>query len=168
MTKGLHFCFLITLLLVPGGSHAEKWVSCQVTASFSGEGSIGAGLTQALREAKQQITLALYGFNNMQLAKELAKLAKKGVVVRLKVDTAKSLEKKTGGVVDFLKVAGVQVQSVASDGRNHNKFAVIDGRRVITGSYNWTFKAEQNWENLLFLECPELAQKYEREWERIR
>jgi phosphatidylserine/phosphatidylglycerophosphate/cardiolipin synthase-like enzyme len=57
---------------------------------------------------------------------------------------------------------------VAPERKNHNKFAVIDGKRVITGSYNWTLKAEQNWENLLFLDCPELAEKYEQEWERIR
>ena len=161
-------CCLGVLLLLPGLAHAENGVACQVTVRFSGEGSISAGLTQALRQANQRITLALFGFNNVQLADELAKLAKKGVVVRLKVDTAKSLEKKTGGVVEFLKSAGVQVRTVAPDGRNHNKFAVIDGKRVITGSYNWTLKAEQNWENLLFLECPELAERYEREWERIR
>jgi len=161
-------CFFGLLLLVPALSHADPGVPCQVTASFSGEGSIGATLTQALRQTKERITLALYGFNNVQLANELAKLAKNGVIVRLKVDTAKSLEKKTGGVVEFLKSAGVQVQSVAPDGRNHNKFAVIDRKRVITGSYNWTLKAETNWENLLFLDCPELAAKYEKEWERIR
>jgi len=161
-------CFVGILLFVPGLARADRGVNCQVTASFSGEGSIGARLTQALREANQRITVALFGFNNVQLADELAKLAKKGVVVRLKVDTAKSLEKKTGGVVNFLKSSGVRVQTVAPDGRNHNKFAVIDRKRVITGSYNWTLKAEQNWENLLFLDCPELAEKYEREWERIR
>jgi phosphatidylserine/phosphatidylglycerophosphate/cardiolipin synthase-like enzyme len=56
---------------------------------------------------------------------------------------------------------------VAPNGRNHNKFAVIDRKRVITGSYNWTLKSEGNWENLLILDCPELAKAYENEWERI-
>jgi phosphatidylserine/phosphatidylglycerophosphate/cardiolipin synthase-like enzyme len=45
---------------------------------------------------------------------------------------------------------------------------VIDGRRVLTGSYNWTQKAETNWENLLIIDCPELAKSYEAEWEKIR
>lgn len=161
-------CFLLGILLLgPVLAHAREGVACRVTANFSSEGSIGAELTQALRQVKQRIALALFGFNNVRLAEELAKLARNGVRVRLKVDAAKSMEKKTGGVVDFLKAAGVQVQTVAPDGRNHNKFAVIDRKRVITGSYNWTLKAEQNWENLLFLDCPELAEKYEREWERI-
>jgi phosphatidylserine/phosphatidylglycerophosphate/cardiolipin synthase-like enzyme len=63
------------------------------------------------------------------------------------------------------QVGGVEVQTVAPDGRNHNKFAIIDGRRVLTGSYNWTLKSEENWENLLILDCPALAKSYESEWE---
>lgn len=170
MLNSLICCVLGILLEIgaAGSARASEGIPCQVTANFPSARSIGAALTQALRQARRQVTLALFGFNNAQLADELAKLARKGVVVRVKVDSAKSMEKKTAGVLDFLKAAGVQIQTVAPDGRNHNKFAVIDGKRVITGSYNWTLKAEKNWENLLFLDCPELARQYEEEWERIR
>jgi mitochondrial cardiolipin hydrolase len=97
----------------------------------------------------------------------LLKLAKKNIAVRLRVDTARSASKKMVRLIEKLKAGGVQVQTVAPNGRNHNKFAVIDGRKVLTGSYNWTFKAESNWENLLILDCPELAKAYESEWQRI-
>jgi phosphatidylserine/phosphatidylglycerophosphate/cardiolipin synthase-like enzyme len=50
----------------------------------------------------------------------------------------------------------------------HNKFAVIDGRRILTGSFNWTNSAEdRNRENLLVLDCEELARRYEQEWVEI-
>jgi len=57
--------------------------------------------------------------------------------------------------------------------RNHayfnHKFAVIDGRDVVTGSFNWTVNAErQNRENLVVLDCPELAQAFSAEWESIQ
>ena len=160
--------FLGALLLLAVPVYGGEDTLCRVTAHFSGEGSIGRGLAQALGQAKERVTLALFAFDNMRLADELAKLARNGVLVRLKVDASKDRKKKTGMVIDFLKAAGVKVQVVAPERKNHNKFAVIDGKRVITGSYNWTLKAEQNWENLLFLDCPELAEKYEQEWERIR
>jgi phosphatidylserine/phosphatidylglycerophosphate/cardiolipin synthase-like enzyme len=86
----------------------------------------------------------------------------------LKVDAGRSAGSKVSRILERLKAGGVQVQTVASDGRNHNKFVIIDGARVLTGSYNWTFKAESNWENLLLLDCPELAKRYEVEWEKIR
>lgn len=31
----------------------------------------------------------------------------------------------------------------------HNKFCVIDYSTVITGSYNWSYKAENNFENVI-------------------
>ena len=147
---------------------ATDGFDCRVNPKFSSRDSLGQAVSESLRQAKQQVTLALYGFNNNELAEELVKLAKKGVVVRVKIDTAKGAEKKTVALISRLKSGGVAVQTVAPGGRNHNKFAVIDGTRVLTGSYNWTAKAESNWENLLIVDCAELAKSYESEWEKIR
>lgn len=158
---------LVSLLHGVSASAADSF-DCRVSPKFSSRDSLGQAVSESLRQAKQQVTLALYGFNNNDLAEELVKLAKKGVGVRVKIDTAKGAEKKTGGLISRLKSGGVGVQTVAPGGRNHNKFAVIDGTRVLTGSYNWTAKAESNWENLLILDCAELAKSYESEWERIR
>ena len=146
---------------------AADGFDCRVNPKFSSRDSLAQVVGESLRQAKQRVTLALYGFNNNDLAEELVKLAKKAVVVRVKIDTAKGAEKKTGALIGRLKAGGVQVQTVAPGGRNHNKFAVIDGTRVLTGSYNWTAKAESNWENLLVIDCPELAKAYESEWEKV-
>ena len=146
---------------------AADGFDCRVNPKFSSRDSFAQAVSESLRQAKQRVTLALYGFNNNDLAEELVKLAKKGVVVRVKIDTAKGAEKKTSALIGRLKAGGVQVQTVAPDGRNHNKFAVIDNTRVLTGSYNWTAKAESNWENLLVIDCAELAKSYESEWEKV-
>jgi len=146
---------------------AADGVDCRVSPKFSSRDSLAQAVSESLRQAKQKVILALYGFNNNELADELIKLAKRGVVVRVKIDTAKGAEKKTGELISRLKSGGVEVQTVAPGGRNHNKFAVIDGSRVLTGSYNWTAKAESNWENLLVIDCAELAKSYESEWEKL-
>lgn len=50
----------------------------------------------------------------------------------------------------------------------HDKFAVIDGRQVITGSFNWTTQAEnRHRENIVVLDCEDLARIYEEEWEEM-
>ncbi len=165
----LNACLSVAALLVFGVSlGSADATDCHVTSHFSGQGSIGKAVIESIRGANERLTLALYGFDNSDLADELLQLVKKKVVVRLKIDTARSASKKIVAIVDKLKAGGVEVQAVASTGRNHNKFAVIDGKRVLTGSYNWTLKSEDNWENLLILDCPELAKAYESEWERIR
>jgi phosphatidylserine/phosphatidylglycerophosphate/cardiolipin synthase-like enzyme len=162
-------CVVLLVSLLRGSTaSAADGFDCRVSPKFSSRDSLLEAVSESLRQAKQQVTLALYGFNNNDLAEELVKLAKKGVVVRVKIDTAKGAEKKTSALIGRLKSGGVEVRTVAPGGRNHNKFAVIDGTRVLTGSYNWTAKAESNWENLLILDCAELAKSYESEWEKIR
>ena len=42
----------------------------------------------------------------------------------------------------------------------HDKFCVIDFKKVITGSYNWTYKASHNSENTLILNDPTVATQY--------
>jgi len=50
----------------------------------------------------------------------------------------------------------------------HHKFAVIDNRTVITGSFNWSpSAAHQNDEVLLVIESPLLAAHFTREMDRL-
>lgn len=50
----------------------------------------------------------------------------------------------------------------------HHKFAVLDGRVVITGSYNWTFASEErNHENVVLLREPKLIETYHHEFEAL-
>ncbi len=168
MKKVLCLSIVLFASSVALSSHAKEALHCKVRATFSSGGSIGEAVAQEIRQTRSKLSLALYGFSNSALAEDLAKLAARGVTVRLKIDTEKSAERKESQVIKLLRTAGVRVETVAAEGRNHNKFAVIDESRVITGSYNWTLKAEKNWENLLILDCPELAKMYEKEWEAIR
>ena len=48
----------------------------------------------------------------------------------------------------------------------HNKIMVIDGKTVITGSFNFTKGAEsENAENLLVIQGKELAKAYTENWQ---
>ncbi len=50
----------------------------------------------------------------------------------------------------------------------HHKFCIVDDRVVITGSYNWTYNAEnRNWENIVVLEDKETVNDYIQEFENV-
>ena len=50
----------------------------------------------------------------------------------------------------------------------HHKFAVIDGKTVITGSFNWSpSAAHQNDEVLLVIRSPQVAAHFTREMDRL-
>ncbi len=50
----------------------------------------------------------------------------------------------------------------------HNKFMIVDGQLLVTGSYNWSASAESyNYENALFVTAAATIQKYQAEFERL-
>lgn len=50
----------------------------------------------------------------------------------------------------------------------HHKFALVDGKKLITGSLNWTLTAVQsNKENVMITEEPALVQPYQQEFQRL-
>ena len=50
----------------------------------------------------------------------------------------------------------------------HHKFAVIDNKKVITGSFNWSpSAAHTNDETLLVIHSPQLAKHFTREMNRL-
>jgi phosphatidylserine/phosphatidylglycerophosphate/cardiolipin synthase-like enzyme len=52
-----------------------------------------------------------------------------------------------------------------NDAYMHNKFMVIDGKVVLTGSYNYSKQADtQNDENLIVIEDGKVARAYEDEF----
>ena len=50
----------------------------------------------------------------------------------------------------------------------HNKFAIIDNRILLTGSYNWTFSANhRNDENLMVIDDPDVIARYQNYFEKL-
>jgi phosphatidylserine/phosphatidylglycerophosphate/cardiolipin synthase-like enzyme len=50
----------------------------------------------------------------------------------------------------------------------HNKFTIVDGRMVQTGSFNYTNSgSERNEENQIYLAKPAIVERYERRFEDI-
>ena len=57
---------------------------------------------------------------------------------------------------------------LARDDKLHHKFAVIDNKTVITGSFNWSpSAAHTNDETLLVIHSPLLAKHFTREMDRM-
>ncbi|MCX5712662.1 MAG: phospholipase D-like domain-containing protein, partial [Candidatus Omnitrophica bacterium] len=66
----------------------------------------------------------------------------------------------------FLIKQGFEVKYYTGQGLMHNKFAIIDGKVLITGSFNWTPTADyKNEENLLIMSNKGLIKKYAERFE---
>lgn len=122
---------------------------------------------QAISESKTSIHMAAYSFTSRDIAAALVAAKRRGVEVELVVDAKENNRKYTAAT--FTANQGVPTRTDDHYAIMHNKFLVIDGRTVETGSFNYTEAAtKRNAENALLLRnLPQLAAIYEREWQRL-
>jgi phosphatidylserine/phosphatidylglycerophosphate/cardiolipin synthase-like enzyme len=144
-------------------------VLCRTEAHFSRRGDAAPALVNMLDQARSSIHVAIYGLTNPQIVDTLLEAKRRGVDVALKLDKVESAGKAQAVMITKLQAAGVPVEVSEQSRLLHHKFAVIDGRYVVTGSYNWTESAERrNRENMVILECAEMVEAFSAEWESIQ
>jgi phosphatidylserine/phosphatidylglycerophosphate/cardiolipin synthase-like enzyme len=137
-----------------------------VRTSFAPDNATTDGIVQAVQDARQQIDLLAFAFTSQPLAEAVIEAQQRGVVVRAVMETRNT--KGTGSVFGTLRGAGIDIHSDGNCYIMHHKVMIIDGRTVITGSFNFTRAAEaQNDENLLVITDASLAARYTEEFERI-
>jgi phosphatidylserine/phosphatidylglycerophosphate/cardiolipin synthase-like enzyme len=121
----------------------------------------------AIGSARSSIDVAAYSFTSKPIASALLSAYQRGVKVAVVAD-----EKANGrkySAVQFLANAGVPVRLDDHYKIMHDKFMVIDGATVETGSFNYTQAAvKSNAENVLVLRgVKPLASRYAMEWQRL-
>uniref|UniRef100_M4ASG3 Mitochondrial cardiolipin hydrolase n=3 Tax=Xiphophorus TaxID=8082 RepID=M4ASG3_XIPMA len=123
-------------------------------------------LLRHILSASSSLDLCVFSFSNMDLSRAVLLLHSKGVTVRVLSD--KHYSAITGSQIGALRKAGVCVRCDAGSVHMHHKFAVVDGRQLITGSLNWTLTAVQsNMENIIITEEAELVQPFIKEFNQI-
>lgn len=144
-------------------------------------------LDDLLAGTRKRADLALFVFSSQQLGNRVSTLHDKGVDIRLLVDPGFS-NRYFSEVLDLLgmelpdhrclvqrenqprqePIEGVGTPRLAAGDKLHHKFAVLDDRRVITGSFNWSpSAAHKNDETLLVIDSPLLAAHFRAEVDRL-
>ena len=135
---------------------------------FSPLGGCTAAVVKELGAATTSVDVEAYDFSSLPIARALSAAHGRGVKVRVVIDRLGARQKKC--VAPSLQTAGIPVVVDGNHAIFHDKVMVIDGAKLLTGSFNFTQNAEnRNAENLLVLsDVPDLAAKYEAEFERHR
>jgi phosphatidylserine/phosphatidylglycerophosphate/cardiolipin synthase-like enzyme len=119
-----------------------------------------------LGAARRSADICVFTITDDRISRAVAAAHKRGVRVRIVTDNEKAYD--LGSDIQQLARAGVPVAVDTSPYHMHHKFAIYDGRILLTGSYNWTRgAAEQNEENLVVTDEPRLIAEYSREFERL-
>jgi phosphatidylserine/phosphatidylglycerophosphate/cardiolipin synthase-like enzyme len=137
---------------------------------FSDQDRIADRIIAAINRTRDSLDIAVYSITQPDIAAAIEQAHARGVRIRVVSD-----EQQSGGYhseVDFLRSHGIAVRlSGGFRGQRsymHNKFAVFDDRVIETGSFNWTTSASSyNFENAIFIENPEVAARYEKEFQHL-
>lgn len=135
---------------------------------FSPNGGARDRLLRAINHTKATIDLAVFDFTSGELAGALLTAKERGVVIRIVADARQAQGKHSE--IPFLLEKGVKIRLARGNGRGimHHKFAIFDGKLLVTGSYNWTDSAERsNHENALILDDRTIIQRYQAHFERL-
>ncbi|MCG2790523.1 MAG: phospholipase D-like domain-containing protein [Actinomycetia bacterium] len=116
-----------------------------------------------INQAQAFINIAMYVFTDKELALPLVDAQERGVKVRVYLD--KEQVDYQYSQSSFLVQKGIKTRISTNNYIMHHKFAIIDNRILLTGSYNWTFSANhRNDENLMVIDDPEIIKIFQNQF----
>lgn len=178
MSKRTHAAPLLALcifFLAPPAPAVAATMAVQ--ACFSPRGRCSSHVLREIAQARSEILVAVYAFTSDELAWGLIKARQRGVKVQVVLDAEFDAANETSKG-QLLERQGISVRRASGlntgnpqrgPGLMHQKFAVIDRKVLLTGSYNWTVSADQfNEESLLiFRDAGPLAEDFRKAFARL-
>ena len=127
---------------------------------FSPESNCSDKLVAFITTAQKNLDIAIYTLTDKEIYTAISVASKRGVAVRIIADKQQALTKYS--LISSLKQQGIAVRYGNQTGIMHNKFTIVDGLKLETGSFNYTAAANRkNNENQLYLDIPDVVQKYQ-------
>lgn len=116
-------------------------------------------LLDLLYSARSTLDICVFSITCNELADAVIAAHRRGVRVRVITDNDQALSQ--GSDIEQLRQSGVSVATDKDQFHMHHKYAVVDRRLVLTGSFNWTRQAcLNNQEHVLVVDSPQLAGEY--------
>ncbi|MBB6682279.1 DUF1669 domain-containing protein [Aequorivita sp. 609] len=127
-----------------------------------------------ISKAQKSLKICVAWFTDVEIYRTILNVQKKGIKVSIiianhefnrnsKVDFKKLLQH--NGYVGYIG----KLSDGSRDKLMHNKFCIIDNETVITGSYNWTYKARFNDENIIIINNqPQTTSRFINKFESIK
>ena len=153
------------MLLPTEAPLAEQFQSTgTIDVFFSPKGGATRAVVNEIDSATKTIRVQAFSFTNKRIAKALVNAKKRGLDVEVVFDAEQQKNSYTSA--RFISRSGISTLIDSRHNSAHNKIIIIDGRVLITGSFNFTEAGEwQNAENLLVIKGNEpLVERYEKNY----
>lgn len=158
------FIFLLIIILLFISSFNSL---AEVKVYFSLYNDPESIIIEKIDNAKEFINIAMYAFTDREIAQAIIRAKDRGVDIKIYLDRSQvNAEYSKSRYFINNAIEGIRISS--NNYIMHNKFAVIDNKIVITGSYNWTASAgERNDENLLVIDDKNIIKEYQNQFNNL-
>jgi mitochondrial cardiolipin hydrolase len=161
------FAWLLSIAtLTQDGAPAKPPTASASRVAFSpGDDCLDIILDEFAR-ARRSADVCVFTITDDRIRSAMLGARRRGVALRVISDDDKATDE--GSDIEALRRAGVEVRVDRSEAHMHHKFAVFDGDRVLTGSYNWTRSAARNnQENVLVTAERAVVDRFDAEFQRL-
>lgn len=160
--RAVGFCVVAAVMAATPVAGAACRKPIEQVCFTPGEDCTGL-IVNTIDAARREVLVQAYGFTSAPIAKALTDAKKRGVEVKAILDKSNRTDKY--GAATFLQNAGIPTWIDDKVAIAHNKVMVIDGEKVLTGSFNFTKSAQsRNAENVITLCDADTAAKYRANW----
>ncbi|OGR68839.1 MAG: hypothetical protein A2081_01150 [Elusimicrobia bacterium GWC2_61_19] len=136
--------------------------------TFSPGGRTEADIVGAVNFARETADIAVFSFYSVDIASAVVNAQKRGVKVRVVVDRVQASQSEVGKILFDNGIPFRWSQGFSGKGVMHNKFAVLDGKLLMTGSFNWSANAQDNnFENMFYTNSPVYTGPFAAQFENI-
>lgn len=121
---------------------------------------------QYLASGNKSLDICVFTITYNKIVDVILREFRDGVKVRIISDNDKAHDK--GSDIYRLAQAGIPIKTDLTEAHMHHKFAVIDGKLVMNGSFNWTMSAQsRNFENVVISNDTEMAKEFQRHFDHL-
>ncbi len=160
----IHRFFLFGLMLL---FSAHLQAQTVIESAFSPDDRAQELILKVIDSSQESLRLAAYSFTSPVIMKRLLAAKKRGVDVKIVVDEKGNRSKASKAAMNLMVNADIPLRTVSSYRIHHDKYIVVDGKNVETGSFNYSQSAaKNNSENVLVIwNSPQIASRYLKHWE---
>lgn len=117
-------------------------------------------LLESINGAEEQLDIAIYNFEDLEIAEAVMHAASRGVRVRVVTDEKKASKEKNSSILDNFTANDIAVK-VNVVRKMHLKMVIVDQQQVTFGSYNYTKdSANENIEQLVTITNADIGEKW--------
>lgn len=147
-------------------NYRQSETSSIAEAHFSPGEDCRRQLLDLLVSARESIDISVFTISDDRLTDAIYAAHQRKIRVRVTTDNHKARDE--GSDIFYLIDKGVDIRMDNTENHMHHKFAVIDKKVLVNGSFNWTRSAsDYNQENILVTDEPKLVSAYLNEFESL-